>query len=168
MNINAINSTSFNAKMDISKVEKYRYYWQKVADNFSKKSANKDATLELSERFLGMVDFAVKYPNKNLPNSTVGFIACSKEVFDNLTNETPKKVADKLSTALEYFNNAVEERENALFTKISIFAIKSDVPIHKAFKDINKNMIGTRDKIMTDVNYKLDNNKDLKGFQILI
>ena len=168
MNISAINSISFNAKIDISNVEKYRYYWQEVADNFSKKTADKDATLKLSEHFLGMVDFAVKYPNKNLPNSTVGFIACSKEVFDKLTNETPQKVADKLSTAFEYFNDAVEERENALFTKISNFAIKGHVSIHKAFKDINKNMIGTRDKIMTNVNYKLDNNKDLNGFQILI
>lgn len=168
MKISKIESPNFQAKMDISKFDKYRHYWGEVADNFAKKTADKEATLSFRESFCGMTDIEVKFPSKISDRTTSAYIMCFNDNFTKLTNEAPSKVADKLSKVFTYLSNAVEEREITLFNTVSNITTKNEVLPFKIFEDINKKMIGVRDKIMTNVNFELNNNEDLNGFQIII
>ena len=164
MNISKINSPNFQARMDISNVKKYRYYWQEVADNFAKKTAGKDEIVTLQEEIYGLREFKVTTSKKRC----LGYIIYDKN--DALINEPPQIAAKKISQVFNKFMKVTTEWDNSENDDVNkIFEENNDKLITvKTLRDLFERALTKKEQMKNDINSKLSNSKDLNGFKIII
>ena len=97
--IHAINNVNFQAKMDISKCEKYKYFWQEVANNFEKQTAKKGGCINMAYPN-GMFSEQASFECRGVKNSLYkgkAFVYINGETLKKMTNDSPQNVAKKLS-----------------------------------------------------------------------
>lgn len=164
MNISKIDSPNFQARMDVSKIGRYRYYWQEVADKFEIRTADKDVTVSLQEEIYGLLEFKVTTPQERC----LGYIIYNKE--DALTNQTPNNATKKLSQVFENFLKVTTECDNLALNDINkVFEENNGKHITiKTLSDLLKRTLTQREQLKNSVNSELSNNNDLDGFNIII
>ena len=167
MNITKTDSTNFRATMNISQVKNYRHYWNEVAKNFGKKTANTEATMTVLNPS-GVIGFGITYLN-NQKESMV-YVSCSKDCFDKMTNESPANTADKLTKVLDFATEANAKKGDIISKfkeKVQKIGLKA-TQVKKWHTLYAKEVNAKKDKVMQSINKDINNSNDLKGFEILI
>lgn len=169
MNISKTDSTNFRATMNISQMKNYKHYWQEVANNFAKRTADTEATMAILNPS-GFVGFGITFHNKKQDKESLVYVSCTKDSFEKMTNESPSDTADKLTKMFTVAAEADKKRQN-IISKFKEEIKKLDIKANDfdKFDSLYKQNVNTKkDKVMKTINKNMDNSTDLKGFEIFI
>ena len=171
MKITNVDSTNFRATMNISQIKNYQHYWQEVANNFAKKTAETEANMAILNPS-GVIGFGITYlkSNSNNGKNSMAYISCTKDCFDKMTNESPEATADKLTKVFSLATELNKKGLNILAKfneEVKTMNLKANDS--EKFRSLYaKNVNAKKDIIMKEVNNSMNNSEELKGFEIFI
>ena len=164
---NNVNYTSFQAKLNVSKMDSYQYYWNKVAKEFAKdtKDLKGEMTLNAYKSYKSQVNIAL-----STTNSHDGYAAIKKENFKEMTNESATKVGKILAKFFKIAHPAIEDDISAqrqLYKKVGEKPITTFSEGNwEIFKD--KFYTPVRNEINKNLKAQIQKDADLSGFEMEI
>ena len=114
MNVNSINNTTFQARLDVSKVVTNKTRWQNIAKVFSEKTKGRPELMSVVEHG---IDTSIVGPAKyeHLPQiGIIEAISFNTTIKDLLSKNSDEKIADKLIKLLNIGTIAEGRKEKAL------------------------------------------------------
>ena len=171
MIISTNNSTTFNAKLNVSRVVQNKQHWEKVAKSFERKTKNDSLNSiivqdNLAVKFNGCVRFTCSLIDKSGQQAGVA-ISCDAETLAKLNNEKPAKVADKL-VKLYQMGKTMAQKDIKAGNKVFDLFNKYE-NVCPSFESLLDTFYYPHKKIINaDAAKKLENTPELSCFKITV